>query len=422
MKILVVSHGHPVFNGRGAENSAHSLHEAYLSLGHDSCFLARVQPDFLKNTGIVELKPREFLLPCGVGDTFFQTTASVLSMSNIFGNFLRSFAPDFVHFHHYSHIGLEMFYLTKKILPNVKTALTLHEYMAVCCNEGQMVKNKSGMPLCLGGNISDCNSCFPQWSAGQFFLRKRYFLETFKLFDFFISPSRFLKEIYVRWGMDEKKIYVMENGMSQNFLEAARKKRSFFPAAPPVVFGFLGTMSKYKGVDLLMEAVASLDEKVKEKMRLEIHGSGIKKQDGEFRKKFLKLLGKTEGIVTCHGEYAFDMLPELLSNLHYVVVPSIWWENSPLVIQEAHAMARPVICSDMGGMREKVRHGVDGIHFTARNAASLRAVLTEAATNFPLWQKLSSNCHPAPSVTDTALSVLDILTPNSVRSQSRNSG
>ena len=46
-----------------------------------------------------------------------------------------------------------------------------------------------------------------------------------------------------------------------------------------------------------------------------------------------------------------------MASVDWVVVPSIWWENSPLVIQEAFGYGRPVICSDIGGMAEKVTDG-----------------------------------------------------------------
>ena len=51
-----------------------------------------------------------------------------------------------------------------------------------------------------------------------------------------------------------------------------------------------------------------------------------------------------------------------MAEVDWVVVPSIWWENAPLVIQEAFRHRRPVICGDIGGMAEMVRDGVDGLH------------------------------------------------------------
>jgi glycosyltransferase involved in cell wall biosynthesis len=72
----------------------------------------------------------------------------------------------------------------------------------------------------------------------------------------------------------------------------------------------------------------------------------------------------------------------------WVVVPSIWWENAPLVIQEAFAHGRPVICSDIGGMAEKVTDGVDGLHFRAGDPQSLADTIERAVGTPGLWDRL----------------------------------
>jgi glycosyltransferase involved in cell wall biosynthesis len=58
-----------------------------------------------------------------------------------------------------------------------------------------------------------------------------------------------------------------------------------------------------------------------------------------------------------------------------VLVPSIWWENSPVVIQEAFRNNRPGLCSDIGGMAEKVPDGVDGYPFPVGNGLELSYLL-----------------------------------------------
>jgi glycosyltransferase involved in cell wall biosynthesis len=62
-----------------------------------------------------------------------------------------------------------------------------------------------------------------------------------------------------------------------------------------------------------------------------------------------------------------------------VIVPSIWWENSPVVIQEAFSCGKPVICSNIGGMAEKVRDGIDGLHFEAGRPQHLARLLANLA-------------------------------------------
>ena len=60
-----------------------------------------------------------------------------------------------------------------------------------------------------------------------------------------------------------------------------------------------------------------------------------------------------------------------MRSVNWIVVPSIWWENSPVVIEEAKAAGVPVLCSNIGGMREKVRPGIDGEHFGVSNPIDL---------------------------------------------------
>jgi len=81
-----------------------------------------------------------------------------------------------------------------------------------------------------------------------------------------------------------------------------------------------------------------------------------------------------------------------------VVVPSIWWENSPLVIQEAFGHGRPVICSDIGGMAEKVSHDVNGLHFRAGDPARLADTMRQAATTPGLWERLRQGIPPVYSM------------------------
>lgn len=52
-----------------------------------------------------------------------------------------------------------------------------------------------------------------------------------------------------------------------------------------------------------------------------------------------------------------------------------------MVIQEAFACGRPLVVSDIGGMKEKVRNGCDGVHASAGNALQWKAALMSAATS-----------------------------------------
>ena len=98
-----------------------------------------------------------------------------------------------------------------------------------------------------------------------------------------------------------------------------------------------------------------------------------------------------EGSLRWVGTYERTELPQRMSKVDWVVVPSIWWENSPLVIQEAFVNGKPVICAGIGGMAEKVRDGVDGLHFEVRNPLDLADLLIRAVLEPGLCDRLRGN-------------------------------
>jgi len=92
------------------------------------------------------------------------------------------------------------------------------------------------------------------------------------------------------------------------------------------------------------------------------------------------------------GPYQPDELRARMAAVDWVVVPSIWWENSPMVIQEAMVHGRPLLVSDIGGMREKVRDGVDGYRIAARNPTAWSAAMQlSARLDQPGWTALAQN-------------------------------
>ena len=78
-----------------------------------------------------------------------------------------------------------------------------------------------------------------------------------------------------------------------------------------------------------------------------------------------------------------------MATVDWTVMPSIWWENAPVVIQESFLHRRPLIVSNIGGMAEKVRDGVDGLHFRVGSPEDLADCLTRALQEPDLWPRLA---------------------------------
>jgi glycosyltransferase involved in cell wall biosynthesis len=131
--------------------------------------------------------------------------------------------------------------------------------------------------------------------------------------------------------------------------------------------GFTGQIAPHKGVHLLVEAFRKLQSHGRP-IELYIYGGLEARPDYVAR---LRKLAAGDERVRLHGRFENARAAEILGQLDVAVVPSIWYENSPLAIMEAHAAGTPVVTAALGGMAELVRDGVDGLHFASADAADL---------------------------------------------------
>jgi glycosyltransferase involved in cell wall biosynthesis len=155
---------------------------------------------------------------------------------------------------------------------------------------------------------------------------------------------------------------------------------------------------------VLLEAMKILVENECD-AHLWLHGANLELQPEDFRNRLESLIEETQENVTLVGRYDYAALSKLMANIDWVVVPSIWWENSPLVIQEAFLHGRPVICSDIGGMAEKVIDGVNGLHFRAGDPHSLADVLRRVVGAPDLWKTLHDKRPEIYSTEDAAVNI-----------------
>ena len=150
-------------------------------------------------------------------------------------------------------------------------------------------------------------------------------------------------------------------------------------------------MSPYKGAEILLAAMRILKDTHPD-VHLWLYGANMDVLPPDAHASLAKAMetAAEDGNVTLAGAYDHAAVARLMSSVDWVVVPSRWWENSPLVIQEAFMHKRPVICSDIGGMKEKVTRGVNGLHFVVSNPQSLADTISRAASTPGLWEKLQS--------------------------------
>jgi glycosyltransferase involved in cell wall biosynthesis len=236
----------------------------------------------------------------------------------------------------------------------------------------------------------------PDIAASRFALRRFHLGNLLSLVDRFVAPSLLVRERFVAWGIEPSRIAAIGNGVAELPLPEAEA------VAEPdraVAFGYFGTMARHKGVLLALDAVMRLDDDCRAALGLFGDESF---QSAAFREEFNRTLRRARGRAQHHGPYQRAELGRLMAGVDWVVVPSLWWENAPLVILESFRHRKPVIAADIGGMAELVQHGRNGLLFRRGDAGDLARAMSRAATEAGLWSSLRDGIAPVPTMADVA--------------------
>jgi glycosyltransferase involved in cell wall biosynthesis len=389
--VLYVAHNHMSLRPGGLEAYAGELDKALReSREFETVFVSRSGPPHAKNvahrsTRLARSSRDEnlyyFHTDLGEFEVLLWDAHDKRLYTEDWHSVLTAVRPDIVHFHHHLMLGYHAIRHTRRTLPNAAIVYTLHDFQSICFHDGQMVKTGS-YELCHAASPRRCHECFPNVPAPTFFVRERFIKWAFDAVDLFIAPSAHARERYMEWGIPPEKILHEDYGRFpatavEDPPDAGRRRR----------VGFFGRITPYKGVDVLLEAMKILEGE-DAGIRLSLWGTNLDMQSVDFQERIARLLEDTVASVRWAGPYQQTELPALMSSVDWVVVPSVWWETGPLVIHEALAHRRPVICSDIGAMVERIKHEVNGLHFRVRDPESLAATIRRAADSPGLWDQL----------------------------------
>jgi len=221
--------------------------------------------------------------------------------------------------------------------------------------------------------------------ARMIFLR-----ETLDRVNAIISPSQFLRTLFIEAGVAQERIIFSRQGrdfpMTNEQMTNEQTTR--------LRVGYMGQIAPHKGVHLLFEAVRQLPGAA---MEIKIYGDGTRFPDYTQR---LRRKARQDSRLRLAGVYGQTEVSEVLQGLDVVVVPSVWYENSPNTILEALAHHTPMIVSDLGGMAELVEEGVNGLRFAPGDASSLAAKLQQLINNPGLLSQLREGIGPVKSIAE----------------------
>lgn len=329
-----------------------------------------------------------------------------LRVEERFVSVLDEYAPDVVHIHHLGELSTSLIGAAKA--KGVPVVWTVHDFWPMCPRSylmtpnGRLCPGPDGGLRCVGclwlesqekhRSVSmrarlreigwkegikraprffrDLASAWvgarhPAWDASLTLpVRDEHMRRVMLEADLLISPSRFLIDQFEKWGIPRSRFRHLPNGMPPSLFSARRMP---IDTRRPFTFGFVGTLHPHKGVHVLIDAFlrAQLPEAV-----LRIWGSASAPQVQEYVASVRQKASGHRGI-TFEGPFPPEQVADVLDQMDVLVMPSIWYENNPLIILEAFARGVPVIAGNVGGMAELVHHDRNGLQFRVGDPVDL---------------------------------------------------
>lgn len=375
MRILKVIHGYPPLYSAGSEVYSQSICEE-LSKRHKVVVFSREENPFAPDMTIRVVEVHPGLSVHLVNMPRAKDGYRHAELDTRFGELVRSFEPDVAHIGHLNHLSTGIVDVLVKA--QVPIVFTLHDYWLMC-PRGQFLQRNFGQgrlhELCDGQEDRKCaRSCYAASVSGvdgtthdeeEHWTRwvGTRMAETRRLasaVDRFIAPSQYLRKRFVdEFGLDGSRVMYLDYGFPTDYLTTTNRR----DASTKFRFGYIGTHIPAKGVNLLIDAFDGLDD------RADLFIWGAKDQQSTAA---LQAMAASRKGIHFMGAYVNQNLAsEVFGRVDCIVVPSIWMENSPLVIHEAQSCGIPVITADAGGMSEYVQHQVNGLLFKHRSVESL---------------------------------------------------
>lgn len=329
---------------------------------------------------------------------------------------LNDFDPDVVHMQHFKRLSAGLPRRCEE--RGIPCVGTLHDFWTICHREqlyrpdGSRCSGPESVGKCascyadalieransetgdgsisepLGNAVDADRPALARLYADRVKRRASAFSETLSATDLLISPSHFLREKFVEWGPVEHVV------QCRNGIEVDAFPDTGFDPSEPIRIGYAGRITEVKGVHLLVDAF----RRVNEDAELHVFGE-FDPSDGYHR----RLDARADDRTTFHGWYSDPAEPYEVCDM--LVLPALWYENSPLVIQEAFAARLPVVTADVGGMAELVTHDRDGLHFRAGDVDSLAETLRRLAGSPWLVERLRDGIYDPKSLSEHAVEI-----------------
>lgn len=219
--------------------------------------------------------------------------------------------------------------------------------------------------------------------------RQKHLLNEFSKVDAVISPSKFLKDFHQKAGAKNPRMIYSRQGyeFSETKDELFQKEKS-----DHLRLGYIGQFIWKKGIHVIIKALKLIPDIP---LSLKLYGNTNAFPD--YSEKLADLAG-TDLRIHWEGVFPHENISSIFRDLDIIIVPSVWYENSPNVILEAFAHKTPVMASNLGGMAELIKEQVNGLLFSPGDEVDLARQIKNIVKNPSIIDKLSQGIEPVKSL------------------------
>ena len=204
-----------------------------------------------------------------------------------------------------------------------------------------------------------------------------------------LVATRFMGEMLRHHGLEAGRICHVPFGIDHTPIKCVSAKGS----EKDLRIGFIGTLYYHKGAHVLLEAVRSLPAE----MALKVKIYGDLEQFPEYVRSLRSIAGNDHRIDFC-GTFPNPEIGAIFSGLDVLVIPSLWYENSPLILSFAQAARVPVVATDSEGMKEAIADNENGILFEKGDVKGLAHIIRTLCSDRSVIKNLSDHARPPKSI------------------------
>lgn len=412
MKILQIAHSFPPESMTGSEIYAYNL-SLSLAKNHTVSIFYRVDNPEQEEYEVIK-DNYNGLTVYKINNTlkYYRSLKKIYNNKDIENKFLavlKEAEPDIIHMHHLLFLSTGIIHEIKK--QGIPIVFTLHDYWLVCQN-GKLLKNN--LRLCKDPVNANCLFCSIRFFNLKNLSKKLfYFLiqnmvskarnieleNIYKDVDLFISPSIFLLNKFIELGMPSAKIIHSGHGINIDLFNDIKKTKS-----DKIRFGFIGTLIPSKGAHILIKAFNKIKE---DKATLKIYGKSFtgNRIFGYYYK--IKRMARRNKDIIFMDVFDNKNISDIFKEIDVLIFPSIWHENSPLVLHEAILSKTPVIASDIGGVKELI-NCYNGILFNVGDVKGLQEKMQYIIDKPENIERLKNDTPKVKSIKDNAKELEEI--------------